>query len=43
MKNEGNMKQNYLKERTKSFALEIIKLVEALPKGRTGDVLGRQL
>jgi len=37
------MEQNYLKERTKSFALEIIKLVESLPKGRTADVIGRQL
>ena len=37
------MEQTYLKERTKSFALEIIKLVESLPKGRTADVIGRQL
>jgi four helix bundle protein len=37
------MEQSYLKERTKSFALEIIKLVESLPKGRTADVIGRQL
>ncbi len=35
--------QNYLKERTKAFALAIIKLVEGLPRGRTADVLGRQL
>ena len=35
--------QNYLKERTKVFALAIIKLVEGLPRGRTGDVLGGQL
>lgn len=40
---EGNLKQNYLKERTKRFALEIIKLVEKLPEGRTADILGRQL
>jgi four helix bundle protein len=32
-----------LKERTKSFALKIIKVVEMLPKGRTTDILGRQL
>ena len=37
------MEQSYLKQRTKSFALEIIKLVESLPKGRTADVIGRQL
>jgi four helix bundle protein len=37
------MEQNYLKERTKRFALEIIKLVESLLKGRTADVIGRQL
>ncbi|MCM2360045.1 MAG: four helix bundle protein [Geobacteraceae bacterium] len=32
-----------LKERTKSFALRVIRLVEALPKGRTVDVIGKQL
>ena len=32
-----------LKKRTKSFALRVIKLVEALPIGRTVDVIGRQL
>ncbi len=37
------MEQSYLKERTKGFALDIIKLVESLPKGRTADVIGRQL
>jgi len=40
---ERNLSQNYLKERTKRFALNIIKLVEKLPKGRIADVLGRQL
>jgi four helix bundle protein len=40
---QRNLNQNYLKERTKRFALEIIKLVEKLPKGRTSDILGRQL
>ena len=37
------MKHNNLKERTKQFALRIIRLVESLPKGRTSDVIGRQL
>jgi len=36
-------KQNYLKERTKAFALRIINLVEGLPRSRTADVLGKQL
>jgi len=40
---ERNLSQNYLKERTKRFAFNIIKLVEKLPKGRIADVLGRQL
>ena len=38
-----NRNQNYLKERTKAFALQIIRLVEQLPRGRAADVLGRQL
>jgi four helix bundle protein len=42
-RNMTGEKQNYLKERTKMFALQIIKLVEQLPKGRTADVIGRQL
>jgi len=37
------MDQDALKERTKRFALEIIRLVESLPKGRTAEVLGKQL
>ncbi|OGP95628.1 MAG: four helix bundle protein [Deltaproteobacteria bacterium RBG_16_47_11] len=32
-----------LKERTKRFALMVINIVEMLPKGRTIDVLSRQL
>jgi len=32
-----------LKQRTKAFALRVIRLVEALPKTRTADVIGRQL
>ncbi len=37
------MQGDDLKRRTKSFALRVIKLVEALPKTRTADVIGRQL
>ena len=32
-----------LKARTRQFALRIIHLVESMPRGRTTDVLGRQL
>jgi four helix bundle protein len=32
-----------LRERTKAFALRILKLSSALPKSRIGDVLGRQI
>ena len=42
-KSMTSTKQNYLKERTKAFALAIIRLVEGLPRGRTADVLGKQL
>ncbi len=37
------MEQRDLKERTKSFALKVIKVVEMLPKGKTSDILGNQL
>jgi len=37
------MEKMDLKERTKSFALKVIKVVEMLPKRRTADILGRQL
>ena len=37
------MNADDFKKRTKTFALRIIKLVEALPPGRTADVVGRQL
>lgn len=37
------MRSNDLKDRTKAFAIRIIKLVESLPKGKTADVIGRQL
>ena len=42
-KSMTGIKKNYLKERTKAFALAIIRLVEGLSRGRTADVLGRQL
>jgi len=38
-----NTKHDNLKDRTKNFALRIIRLVEALPKGRTTDIIGKQL
>jgi four helix bundle protein len=37
------MKYDNLKDRTKKFALRVIRLVESLPKGKTSDVIGRQL
>ena len=37
------MDADELKRRTKAFALRVIRLVEVLPKNRTGDILGRQL
>lgn len=37
------MSNENLKMRTKLFALAIIKLIEALPAGKTCDVVGRQL
>lgn len=35
--------QNDLKDRTKRFALRVVRVREALPKGRTADVILRQL
>ena len=35
------MNSDELRNRTKQFALRIIKLASALPRNRTGDVLGR--
>ena len=32
-----------LKDRTKRFALSVIRLCESLPKGKRADVIGRQL
>jgi len=37
------MNSDELKKRTKAFALSVIRLVESLPRGRTVDVIGRQL
>jgi four helix bundle protein len=37
------MNADDMKRRTRRFALEAIKLVESLPKGRTTEVLGKQL
>ncbi len=37
------MSPDELKRRTRAFALRIIRLVEALPKTRTADVIGKQL
>src|SRR4051794_25915495 len=37
------MNSRELSERTKGFALRIVRLVAALPKNRIGDVLGRQV
>ena len=37
------MDEGKFKERTKRFALDVIRLVERVPRGRTADVLGKQL
>jgi len=37
------MDEEELKQRTKQFALRAIRLVEALPRSRTADVIGKQL
>ena len=37
------IKDKDLKERTKQFALKIIKLVASLPRTREADIIGRQL
>lgn len=37
------MNQTELKQRTKSFALRVMKLVTKLPAGRANDVIGKQL
>ena len=35
--------ENDLRDRTKRFALRVIRLCEALPRGKVADVIGRQL
>jgi four helix bundle protein len=37
------MNADELKNRTKQFALRVIKMVRSLPKSREGDVIGKQL
>jgi four helix bundle protein len=37
------MEPKDLKQRTKKFALRIIRLVESLPRGKITDVIGKQL
>ena len=37
------MNEQEFKQRTKNLALRVIRLVEALPKSRTAEVIGRQL
>ena len=37
------MNSDELRNRTKQFAVRIIKLATALPRNRAGDVLGRQI
>ena len=37
------MDEKTFKERTKKFALAVVRLVESLPRTRTADVLGHQL
>ncbi len=37
------MTSDELKKRTRALALRVIRMCEALPNGRTADVIGRQL
>ena len=37
------MDKQEMLERTRAFAVRIVRLVSALPRGRTSDVLGRQV
>ena len=37
------MTQDELKQRTRSFALRVIRLVESLPRSNSAEVLGKQL
>ena len=43
LKSERGMNNRDLKDRTKAFALRVVRLVEALPRGRAADVIGKQL
>jgi four helix bundle protein len=38
-----NMNEEMFKQRTKNLALNVIKLIEQLPKNKTSDIIGRQL
>jgi four helix bundle protein len=40
---ELNMNKDQLKQRTKRFALDVIKFIESLPEGKTAVIIGRQL
>jgi four helix bundle protein len=42
-KNSETMSDKDLRDRTKRFALKIIKLVASLPRNREADIIGRQL
>jgi four helix bundle protein len=37
------MNEQQFKDRTKQLALRVIRMVEALPSGRTADVIGKQI
>src|SRR3990170_755958 len=37
------MNKDDLRKRTKTFALDVIRFVESLPKGKTAEIIGRQL
>ena len=39
----GRVRSEELKNRTKRFSLEVIALMEKLPRSKTADVVGRQL
>ncbi len=43
MRNAPGMNHDNLKQRTRDFALRMIRLSEALPRSIPGDVLGRQI
>jgi four helix bundle protein len=40
---EGQVNEQMFKDRTKKLGLRVIRLIEALPRGRITDVIGRQL